>query len=450
MLPFVLSRLLCLSTAAVAAASLGAPAPSEPSTPVSMIGVGVTGRAFTDIYLTVDRNPLPQAFQQFSTSAWLEVEPRIAETSVGHVTLALDQLDMTQPGSGPRLSLREGYLAYQSAGWDLRAGKQILPWGKSDAINPTDFVTGKDFTFFNPDEEVRRSGSTSLFLAWTPTQGNAPVTFQLYWSPAFAPSRLLIANSVLPAGVNPTIATTLPGVSPENSEGAFRTLVTGSRWDASLTLYRGWNRMPQLGLVSVVTVPTPQATLNLSFSRITAVGGDLSFTLDPWIFRAEGAYVFTENSSVATTLIPPNHLYAVLGVERPLGSSFRAQLQGVLKAYPYWLSPASLMDADPIVGPIKVQIAQTNALILNYQDQVRPSMTARISYENTTKGWDAELFGMVNFIGADFLLRPKLAYHVTDAIRLTLGADVYVGDSDTPLGALRPYSAVFTEAKLSF
>ena len=48
-----------------------------------------------------------------------------------------------------RPRLREGYLYLRRPGLEVRAGQQIIPWGQADAVNPTDFLTAKDYTFFN-------------------------------------------------------------------------------------------------------------------------------------------------------------------------------------------------------------------------------------------------------------------------------------------------------------
>lgn len=96
------------------------------------------------------------------------------------------------------------------------------------------------------------------------------------------------------------------------------------------------------------------------------------------------------------------------------------------------------------------QVANANALLLNYQDRYRPASTLRVSYNNDQHGIEAEIFAWLNFVGGDYLIRPKLAYAMTDALKLTLGFDGFYGPEDRPLGSLRAYRSLFVEAKYGF
>ena len=55
-----------------------------------------------------------------------------------------------------------------------------------------------------------------------------------------------------------------------------------------------------------------------------------------------------------------------------------------------------------------------------------------------------------NFIGGDYLIRPKFSYAFTDALKGTLGMDYYGGPMDRPLGQLQVFNSVFVEGKYSF
>ena len=45
---------------------------------------------------------------------------------------------------------------------DVRAGRQIIAWGRADGLNPTDNLTGEDLTLLAPDDDDRRLGTTAL------------------------------------------------------------------------------------------------------------------------------------------------------------------------------------------------------------------------------------------------------------------------------------------------
>jgi hypothetical protein len=235
---------------------------------------------------------------------------------------------------------------------------------------------------------------------------------------------------------------TAPAQTLGHSETALKAAYNGQGWDASLLVFRGYNHLPEFELTSVTGTP-PALTANVSqvFHRIKAMGGDGSYTAGAWIFRLETAYVWTENNDGSNPMIQPSRWDSVLGVERPLGDDFRIQLQGVYRYIPAFTDPA--LATQP-------QIAQANALLLGYQFKSRPGATFRVAYSNERNGIDAELFMVGNFVGGDYLIRPKGSYHWTESLTTTLGLDYYGGPADRPLGSLQPFNSLFLEAKYVF
>ena len=155
------------------------------------------------------------------------------------------------------------------------------------------------------------------------------------------------------------------------------------------------------------------------------------------VARIEGAVVRTENNSGSNPTISPSYAFGVLGFERPIGERVRVQAQAIVRAYPNWSAPAD-------------GVAAANALILDYQDRVRPSATMRIAYLSAEERWAVEVFGAMNFTGHDFLVRPLLGWHPTEAVAIQLGADIYRGPATRPLGAMHPYSGVFLQTSFAF
>ena len=45
---------------------------------------------------------------------------------------------------------------------DVRAGRQIIAWGRADGVNPTDNLSGQDLTLLVPDDVDRRLGTTAV------------------------------------------------------------------------------------------------------------------------------------------------------------------------------------------------------------------------------------------------------------------------------------------------
>jgi len=176
-----------------------APAPADDTASGSRTeaagGLGpISGKAFAYLRAPLDGD----SFQQVSASLWLHARPELSEISYARFELALDAFDATIGGDRRlRASLREAYVALRTAGWLLRVGQQIIPWGSSDVINPTDFLTARDQTYFAADPEQARVGAVSVLVAkaWSAVEITAVAT------PRSPVSTLLIPASALPPGV---------------------------------------------------------------------------------------------------------------------------------------------------------------------------------------------------------------------------------------------------------
>ena len=415
------------------------------------ISVPITGRIFTDFYLpTADF--FGKNLQQVSASLWLQADPKLSENSSGHFVFQLDQFAASSVSSrtGLQTRLREGFVDYSKSGFEIRAGQMIIPWGKSDVIQPTDFLSAKDYTFFNPDDEVRRLGAVSVWTSWTPNEGNSPFTFTFVGTPIFPQTRLLLAPGQVPSTV--TVGSTqAPAATLTNAETAFKMAYSGQDWDASFLVFRGWNHMPDFQVTSITgSLPNVAIGVAQNFHPYRALGMDGSVTFGKWILRSEGAYVWTENDDGQNPLIQPSHLDWVMGLERPLGDHFRVQGQFFARYFPRYLAPSQISDSNPLLAFVYQEVARTNALIQNYQEAFRPSGTLRIAYSHDQTGVEAEIFTMVNFVGWDYVVRPKASYLWTDSLKISLGMDYYGGPLDRPFGALTGYNALFSEMKYSF
>ena len=100
-------------------------------------------------------------------------------------------------------------------------------------------------------------------------------------------------------------------------------------------------------------------------------------------------------------------------------------------------------------------IGDANALLLDYQDEVRPAASLRVAYATEDDTFEAEVVGYVNLrrdplARSDYLLRPMLTYRFRDPLKLVVGVDYFGGPSATPLGALHPFSGAFVEAAYTF
>lgn len=415
-----------------------------------------SGRAFADLYRGTENNR--ETFQQLSASLWLQGDARLSEPLSARAIYQGDffegqnsRLTGDRGGTHLRNRLREGYVEYFRKGWQLRAGKQIIPWGKSDGINPTDFLSAKESDFLNHDSEVTRVGGVSLLASFTPRQGNSPWNFTAVIQPVFPEATYLLPPTALPAGVT-LIETQTPQGSVKNTEYAGKVAYTGEGWDGSLSYFYGFDHRAELIKIShAVLSPTDlRIRLSRAFHRIRAVGADASFSRGDWIYRAESAYSVTENHEGNNPLITPSHWSTVLGAERPLGSRFRVNGQLVSRYFPRYTDPRQARGPDAVSTLINQRIAAANALLQQYQQKWETAATLRVGYTAELTGFTAEVLFYRSLNQNDYYLRPLVSFALAESLRAYLGYDHYGGSQGRSLGSLQSYNAVFTELKYLF
>lgn len=414
---------------------------SESSDPSGVIW---SGRVFSDVYAPYqDLNH--SEFRQSSVSLWLQGDHKLPPHSSARWILTGDAFDksVNSAVNGQfRVGLREGYAQYSSSGFVTRLGRQLIPWGNADAVNPTDFLSAKDYQFFNPDDEVRRIASNSAWFNFTPSKGTSPFNFTFVWTPVFPQSKLRVTSNALPSGVTLQQTPHTPPAHIQDSEIALKSAYAGQGFDASLSFFRGWSHLPELA--------GSLTDLYFTFHRIRGYGADTSISFDKWVVRFEGAYMQTENDNGKNPLIQPSHFDAVAGVERPFFDDFRVQLQGIYRYHPQYTKPEDAVWRSILETAVNREIAKANALLLGYQYQTRTGASFRVSYLKDSSGLESELFVLGNFVGEDYLVRPKVSYAWTDAFKTTLGLEYYGGPENRPLGALKSDRSIFLEGKYSF
>lgn len=415
----------------------------------------INGRVYTDQYIFTNGSPSGEIAQS-SLSSWLEYDFQTEEQN--HKKFGLHVVgqgdvfyrDLNHPHeTSARARLREGYLSYTTDETVLRAGQQIIPWGKSDGINPTDYFTAKDFTLFNPDDEVKRMGAPGVSWNFTPDGGASPFNIQAVFQAYYPQTRLLIPDQVIPTGVAFSKYPNTPEAFSSNSmEFGFKVSYLKSNYDFSFSYFQGYSRFSQYVYESAANRIAP---IN---PRESAVGGDASFTFAEYVVRIESALILPENGTdtdVLFGLVEPSHWDTVAGVERTFNDDFRVQVQGMIRHHLYYRDPNAYIGGSALVNTLQRAIGRANALILNYQQQTNLGATFRVGYANSSSNWTVDLFWVGYFSnGQDYLVRPQIGYKPMDNVRLVAGADLYGGQAERPLGALKDRSVGFFEAKYSF
>lgn len=417
------------------------PPPEEPEPePAGEGGLGpISGDVFTYVRVPFEGD----AFQQVSASAWLRARPRLTEATSAALELAVDGIERSElTGARLRAALREAYVSVRKGGWLLRAGRQIIPWGGSDVVNPTDFLSARDLTFFVVEPERTRTGATSVLLsrAWSRAEATLVAT------PVHPASVLIVPPGALPDGT--TLAAPAPrSFALADTEVAAKLKLSGRGWDLAAVGFRGFNHTPEFELVSA---DADGVVVRQTHHRYLAAGLDGSVALGKLVVRFEGAFVQTENPLGEDPTIQPSYLFGVLGVERPLGERVRVQAQVMARTYPTWGAPEDTTGPDPITAGARRGVARANALLLDYQEALRPALTARVAYLSAGERLAAEVFGAINTMGSDYLVRPLVGWRPSEAVAVQVGAEIYGGHPSRPLGALHPFGGVFSQVSFTF
>lgn len=366
---------------------------------------------------------------------------------------------------GERLAgdLREAYLDVYFDRVDLRLGRQLIVWGKTDGTFVTDLLAPLDLTEFlaQPFDDLRlgvTAASATLYAGDFRVTGVAIPRRPTTLLPARGSPWNPLPDDVL------GIPFAFSEPSPQDStlggaETALRVTWTGlARTDLALLWINGFNRIPAFrkGLELSILPASARFAVTPTYERRQVFG--LTFetlALDPLVVRGEAAfhtsYLLDEAFDVPDDLLdlldlPPEDLpetpldlldpafrasvergflldrplgQAVLGLERSFGAQlFRAQALGTV-----------VFDWDERVA----------------QDRFEPALTLLWNGRFRRETLTAQAFALYN-LGADFWLNPELTYAVRDALNATLGLQVFGG----PGGNTADLAGLLREPAFSF
>jgi hypothetical protein len=231
------------------------------------------------------------AFQGWFRAAYvLDAQPRrwvfikLAAFLEGdsHGEIRLDRwYDDTDRGlSRAPLRFRDLSLGFRAGETTIVVGRQRLTWKRTSFVNATDNLTPRDWT--DPLDEARLS-PLSLGATWE----HGPWSVEGAVVPRFAPSRLPQLNGRWFEASAGTVSLSwgeaaFPPVSWNTLQGAVRGGFRGSRGEARVSYFRGFDDAPRI---------TPQLTvLDRSFAKLEVAGVDGELLLGAFVVRGEAGY----------------------------------------------------------------------------------------------------------------------------------------------------------------
>jgi hypothetical protein len=364
-----------------------------------------------------------------SGSAWLKGSADIAGGTFVAEGWARHDQSLRDGGGRSEAKLREAYYARSEGDWDVRLGRQILPWGRADEINPTDRLTPRDYTLLVPESSDQRLG----LLAAKVTRHFGDMALTGIWMPGSRPH-------VLP--VRP-----MPGVAVRSEAARHRPQValklerTGGDIDWSVSWFHGRDNDPDLAIASM---GPSMLDLRLRQPRVDVLGVDAAGVIGRFSWRAEAAYSHVRSQSREDPLAKRSNLFAVVGADWDAGAAVNVNMQFVARRVLGWSDPRAL--ADPMLRSLAVE----QAVVSSQLNRTQTGASLRLS-----RGWlndtlRTELQAVVSFTTHDFVLRPKLIYALDDRWKLTVGADVFRGRTQSYFGRLRDLSMGYAELAYAF
>ena len=349
-----------------------------------------------------------------------------------------------------KIDVREAWVQTSIGSWDLKAGQQIIVWGRADGINPTNNITPHDPLALSSETDDQRLGNILIQSSF----GLNQFRLEGIWVPVFKPDILPFDAVTLPGGIA-IDSPSYPRNAAKNGSYALRLKAELAQVDGSISYYNGYVTMPSfdysLNATGIHLIPTAY--------RIHAIGGDFSTTLGSYGIRGEAAFKQTVDEYKNISYLPNPNLEYVVGVDKSIGD-FSLLLQYAGKyIFDFEKQNVPLLadpnDSNAVMSyrraTVDYQMTHLTRLLLQQSDEITHSITARVGWTTMHETLKLDLAGIYNFTTKEYVLRPTITYDITDAVTVCVGAQKIDGPDESIYGLeSNLLSNVFAELKLSF
>lgn len=350
---------------------------------------------------------------------------------------------------------KELFAGYISERFDLLAGYQIVNYGRTDGFNPTNNITPNNYFFLsaNPDDQKEPNLMLRLKYRFTPL-----IELDVAGIPYYKSS--VYRFDLFGLGQNVDFADTqIPERKLKNGAMAARLNFELPAAGWSVSVFDGFDPFHGYDVKSVDWSTGQPVIINAPVPcRKTTLGADLAVPAGSVIMRAEAAYNITKNTD-KKMYIPATDLSWVAAAETQL-AGFTLICQYIGKFIPVFEAinpPAPPTTADL---PSQMQFAaqtidyenrKMNRLIFQQQEKTNHALSASVMKSFAYDTFDAELTAYYNLTSSDFMLRPNIAWKISDVLHAKAGGVIMKGKD----GSLFTYtseilSGIFAELKVSF
>lgn len=323
--------------------------------------------------------------------------------------------------------------AYIDLHWekaDLRVGKQLIFWGKTDWINPTDNITPWDYTNITAEIEDYRLPVNAVkldlyFGDWT---------FEGVWVPFFKPNRIPLEFPEKIGGIPVGVYYNLPDSRPSNWQAGIRISSYFKGVDFSLSYWNGFDLFPTVYQYFYIPEQIPEIQFEVKYLRQQVFGADFAYSKGKWVFKGEGAYFLTQDRDGTDPVVRNPHFYYVFGLDYNFSDRLVVNFQFI---------------QDILIVEDKFSWRQELSEASHITPKRRSSLSCRLQYK-VENIWSFQFISVYNFHEDDYFLLPIFTYYLADGINLYAGAAIFRGPEGSPFGKNKKYSKGFIELKYSF
>lgn len=336
--------------------------------------------------------------------------------------------------------LNELSLTYGTGSWNFKAGQMTTSWGKSDGLNPTDFLSGRRNLLLVPDDQLTRRGHGSAMIEYTPNGGSSAWSFQQWLVPLHSTSDVLL-NQKLTQGLVDVQSNQRSG----RIEYATKISYAGQGWDFDYTYFNGVNKSPVFTEASRTLMPF-HLKLKPNYVHQEAHGINIAKDFQHYILRFEAAYLKRDQVlKNADSIKDPGRLDLVAGFEKSYFESHRLNIQAVANHY---LTYDKMVSADPVTA----QVQNLNRFVLAQHLQTRLGTLLVYYFEPSSLNQLKFKFSWLNYFhheSASFFT-PQIDYLITENLQLQMYAMIFNGSRSSPFGVLKDLSSVALGATYQF
>ncbi len=342
------------------------------------------------------------------------------------------------------IHLREAFVEFHFGKFDLKAGNQIIAWGRADGWNPTNIITPQNPTVRSPEPDDMYIGNFMVNASYHIT---AELSFKGIWIPVYKPSVLPIKLSSYPDNIS-FLQGNWPESKVKNGSYAFKLDLSMADAGGSISYFNGCQILPgiDLGNYEFSTEGIEVEFLPRAY-REQRLGFDFSTTFGSYGLRAEAAWQIPFGEYESEAYIPNPDIEYVIGLEKDIGK-FNIIVQYIGVVVLNYKETETPIDPE---GMILHSLENYNRLISMQNDRFSHMIFIRPSLFMLHNNLHAELFSIYNFTTKEIMVSSKISYDLSDTAAICAGYNYYYGKENTLYDMIDSImNGLFIEMRVSF